>query len=47
LEFFKEPEGDLWIGIISKTQLLSVPFIVIGLIFFIRAIRQPAVITKT
>lgn len=47
LEFFKEPEGDLWLGYISKTQLLSVPFIVLGLVFFFRAIFQPASTQKT
>jgi phosphatidylglycerol:prolipoprotein diacylglycerol transferase len=30
LEFFKEAEGHLYVGIISKTQLLSLPFIVLG-----------------
>jgi prolipoprotein diacylglyceryltransferase len=35
LEFFKEPEGDLLLGIISKTQVLSLPFIIIGFITFV------------
>lgn len=38
LEFYKEPEGKLFAGIISKTQLLNIPFIFCGivlLLFFI------------
>lgn len=31
LEFFKVAEGSLYFGLISKTQLLSVPFILLGL----------------
>lgn len=30
IEFFKEPEGIIFFGIISKTQMLSVPFILLG-----------------
>jgi phosphatidylglycerol:prolipoprotein diacylglycerol transferase len=37
LEFWKEPEGRLYHGIVSKTQLLSVPLILLGLILFIFA----------
>lgn len=39
LEFMKEPEGAL-IGPISKTQLLSLPLIALGLILFIFAYRK-------
>lgn len=35
LEFMKEPEGQLIMGTISKTQLLSLPLIALGLILFI------------
>ncbi|MCW5907353.1 MAG: prolipoprotein diacylglyceryl transferase [Chitinophagales bacterium] len=35
LEFFKEPEGSLIAGIISKTQLLNVPFIICGIVLLI------------
>ena len=36
LEFMKEPEGDLIFNCMSKTQLLSVPMIVLGLVFFLK-----------
>jgi phosphatidylglycerol:prolipoprotein diacylglycerol transferase len=35
LEFWKEPEGSLFLGMVSKTQLLSLPLIALGLILFI------------
>lgn len=35
LEFFKAPEGDLILGMISKTQLLNLPFILTGMVFFV------------
>jgi phosphatidylglycerol:prolipoprotein diacylglycerol transferase len=35
LEFMKEPEGHLILDMISKTQLLSIPLILLGLILFI------------
>jgi phosphatidylglycerol---prolipoprotein diacylglyceryl transferase len=34
IEFFKEPEGALILGLISKTQLLSVPVVLMGLGMF-------------
>ena len=37
LEFMKEPEGNLYWGLISKTQALSLPLIALGLILFIFA----------
>lgn len=37
LEFMKEPEGALLLGAISKTQLLSLPMIALGVILFIFA----------
>ena len=40
LEFMKEPEGQLYLGLISKTQLLSVPLILLGLILFIFTYRN-------
>ena len=39
LEFMKEPEGMV-LGPISKTQLLSVPLIMLGLILFIFTFRH-------
>lgn len=35
LEFLKVPEGSLIVGLISKTQLLNVPFIITGIVFFV------------
>lgn len=35
LEFLKVPEGDLILGLISKTQLLNLPFILTGIAFFV------------
>lgn len=35
LEFLKVPEGSLILGLISKTQLLNLPFILTGLVFFV------------
>ena len=32
LEFFKEPEGNLFFDTISKTQMLNLPFIIAGII---------------
>ena len=32
LEFFKEPDGAIFFGVISKTQMLNVPFILAGVI---------------
>ena len=43
LEFYKEPEGDLVLGMISKTQLLSLPFIIIGFITFLYFQRKKAI----
>ena len=40
LEFMKEPEGSMVFGIISKTQLLSTPLILLGLILFIFTYRN-------
>jgi phosphatidylglycerol:prolipoprotein diacylglycerol transferase len=40
LEFMKEPEGHLYFGLVSKTQLLSLPMIALGLIFFIFTYRN-------
>ena len=40
LEFMKEPEGDLIMGMISKTQLLSIPLILLGGILFIFIFRN-------
>ena len=40
LEFMKEPEGKLILGLISKTQLLSLPLIALGLILFIFTYRN-------
>jgi phosphatidylglycerol:prolipoprotein diacylglycerol transferase len=34
LEFYKVPEGHVFLGFISKTQLLNIPFILTGLVFF-------------
>jgi prolipoprotein diacylglyceryl transferase len=39
LEFMKEPEG-MFLGIISKTQALSLPLIALGLILFIFTYRK-------
>ena len=36
LEFTKEPEGALFLNCISKTQLLSLPMILIGLVVLIK-----------
>ena len=30
LEFYKEPDGFVWLNTVSKTQLLNVPFILFG-----------------
>jgi phosphatidylglycerol:prolipoprotein diacylglycerol transferase len=35
IEFFKEPEGMIFFGTISKTQMLNVPFILLGVAIFI------------
>ncbi len=43
LEFMKEPEGGLILNTISKTQLLSLPLIMLGVILFIFAIRGPGI----
>jgi phosphatidylglycerol:prolipoprotein diacylglycerol transferase len=40
LEFMKEPEGSLHLGPISKTQLLSLPLILVGVIMFIFAYKN-------
>jgi prolipoprotein diacylglyceryl transferase len=45
LEFMKEPEGNLYFGLISKTQALSLPLIVLGLILFILAYRKKSYIS--
>ena len=45
LEFMKEPEGQLYLGVVSKTQLLSLPLIALGLIFFIFTYRNRGNIT--
>lgn len=42
LEFMKEPEGALILGTISKTQLLSIPLILLGGILFIFTFRNKA-----
>lgn len=40
LEFMKEPEGPLYFSLVSKTQLLSLPLIALGLILFIFTYRN-------
>ncbi len=35
IEFFKEPEGMIFFGIVSKTQMLNVPFILLGVMLFL------------
>jgi phosphatidylglycerol:prolipoprotein diacylglycerol transferase len=40
LEFTKEPESNLFLGVISKTQILSLPFIAFGLILFIYSLKK-------
>ena len=45
LEFMKEPEGALILNAISKTQLLSLPLIALGLILFIFAMRGKPIMT--
>jgi prolipoprotein diacylglyceryl transferase len=40
LEFMKEAEGNLFLGYISKTQLLSVPLILVGLTLLLFAFRK-------
>jgi prolipoprotein diacylglyceryltransferase len=47
LEFMKEPEGALFLGLISKTQLLSLPAILLGLILFIFTGRNKGNIAHT
>ncbi|MFN8310662.1 MAG: prolipoprotein diacylglyceryl transferase [Chitinophagales bacterium] len=37
LEFLKVPEGELLVGFISKTQLLSIPAIALGIFFLIKS----------
>ncbi|MFN8323215.1 MAG: prolipoprotein diacylglyceryl transferase [Chitinophagales bacterium] len=34
LEFYKEPDGEMILDIISKTQLLNIPFILTGVVIF-------------
>jgi phosphatidylglycerol:prolipoprotein diacylglycerol transferase len=43
LEFMKEPEGPLYLNLVSKTQLLSVPLILLGMILFIFTYRKSAI----
>lgn len=43
LEFMKEAEGNLFLGYISKTQLLSVPLILVGLTLLLFAFRKKEV----
>lgn len=40
LEFFKVPEGRLFFGVISKTQMLNVPFILTGIVFLVLVMRK-------
>ncbi len=35
IEFFKEPEGMIFFGTISKTQMLNVPFVLLGVAIFV------------
>ena len=39
LEFFKEPDGAIFFGVISKTQMLNVPFILAGVVLFYFVIK--------
>lgn len=39
LEFFKVPEGDVYFNVISKTQLLNVPFIITGVVMCVLMLK--------
>lgn len=42
LEFFKVPDGEMILGLISKTQLLSIPFVLAGVWLLLKSRIAPA-----